>query len=240
MIKRFLVGCLIWGWVGIAFGFPALTGPVVDEAHLFTPQGKQELINLLQKDSRHQVVIVTVPTLNGQDIFDYNDRLLRQWGINDKNINNAVFLILAPREHQSAFKIFGLTQTLTENVANDILSDLKPLFKAGEWDTAARLGAERILSVIQNEAPTRHVKEEQAGTPDNPLLIVLITGLAVIGSVIFIFTAPPRERWDRFYFLLKLFVILLHPRGRGLAEKGSSGFKGKGGHFGGGGASRNF
>lgn len=53
MIKRFLVGCLIWGWVGIAFGFPALTGPVVDEAHLFTPQGKQELINLLQKDSRH-------------------------------------------------------------------------------------------------------------------------------------------------------------------------------------------
>lgn len=240
MIKRFLVGCLFWGWVGIAFGFPALTGPVVDEAHLFTPQGKQELINLLQKDSQHQVVIVTVPTLQGQDIFDYNERLIQHWGINNKNINNAVFLILAPREHQVAFKIFGLTQTLTENVANDILSDLKPLFKAGEWDTAARLGAQRVLSVIQNEAPTRHITKEQADTSENLILVVCVIGLELIGSVIFIFTAPPGERWDRFYFILKLFVILLQSSGRGSSGKGSSGFKGKGGHFGGGGASRKF
>src|SRR5258708_3992734 len=71
--------------------FPALTGRVVDEAHLLDPAARagieRKLADFETKTGR-QVVLVTLPSLQGYEIEDYGYRLGRQWGIGQKGSNN--------------------------------------------------------------------------------------------------------------------------------------------------------
>lgn len=83
--------------------FPQLTGRVVDDAHLLTPA---EIADLTQKSqaleaqSGRQLVVATVPSLQGYPIEDYGYRLGRAWGIGQKGKDNGVILLVAPNEHK--------------------------------------------------------------------------------------------------------------------------------------------
>src|SRR5262245_27801403 len=87
---------------GLAFAqpnFPALTGRVVDDAKLLSNADKQALtadLEALEKKSSDQVVVVTIPSLQGYAIEDYGYQLGRHWGIGTKQLNNGVLLIVAP------------------------------------------------------------------------------------------------------------------------------------------------
>ena len=60
--------------------FPPLTGRVVDEAHMLSPAATEkltgELADLEQKTG-HQLVVATVPDLQGHEIEDYGYQLGR-------------------------------------------------------------------------------------------------------------------------------------------------------------------
>jgi len=42
-----------------------------------------------------QIAVVIIPTLNGNDIADYNVKLFREWGVGGKEHNNGVLLLIA-------------------------------------------------------------------------------------------------------------------------------------------------
>ena len=52
------------------WAFPALTGQVVDDAHILSPQTERQLTTLLQSETKHQVVVVTLPSLEEKSIED--------------------------------------------------------------------------------------------------------------------------------------------------------------------------
>src|SRR5579884_3330174 len=83
--------------------FPALTGRVVDDAHILSDTTKADLDSKLaaleQKTSR-QLVVVTLASLQGYEISDYGYQLGRSWGIGQKGINNGILFIVAPTEHK--------------------------------------------------------------------------------------------------------------------------------------------
>lgn len=87
--------------------FPALTGRVVDDANILSSATKAELDGKLaaleQKNSR-QLVVVTLPSLQGYEISDYGYQLGRAWGIGQKGINNGILFIVAPNEHKTPSK----------------------------------------------------------------------------------------------------------------------------------------
>ena len=58
--------------------FPALSGRVVDEAGLLTPAQTQSLTQALataEQNTSNQLVVVTLPDLQGYDIADYGYQL---------------------------------------------------------------------------------------------------------------------------------------------------------------------
>src|SRR5215469_16728239 len=64
--------------------FPALTGPVVDDAHLLPEDAFNQLSQRLVAYSDAngtQIGVATLPTLNGYPIDLYGYQLLRHWGI---------------------------------------------------------------------------------------------------------------------------------------------------------------
>ena len=49
----------------------------------------------LARKTKAQIVVLTVPSLQGQALEDYSLTVLRQWGIGDKEKNNGVLLLVA-------------------------------------------------------------------------------------------------------------------------------------------------
>ena len=105
--------------------FPALTGRVVDDAHVLTDQTKgdldQKLAALEAKTSR-QLVVVTLPSLQGYEISDYGYQLGRAWGIGQAKLNNGVLFIIAPNEHKVRIEVgYGLEPVLTDALSEVII-----------------------------------------------------------------------------------------------------------------------
>src|SRR5579863_6038687 len=108
--------------------FPALTGRVVDGAHILSDQTKsdldQKLAGLESRTSR-QLVVVTLPSLQGYEISDYGYQLGRAWGIGQAKLNNGVIFIIAPKEHRARIEVgYGLEPILTDALSEVILQSV--------------------------------------------------------------------------------------------------------------------
>ncbi len=92
--------------------FPELTGRVVDNAGLLDPTEEQALADKLateEQQSSNQVVVVTVPDLQGYPIEEYGYQLGREWGIGQEGKDNGVLLIVAPNERRLRIEVgYGL------------------------------------------------------------------------------------------------------------------------------------
>ena len=83
--------------------FPALTGRVVDQAHLLTPAQAADIgtkSEALEAQTGRQFVVATVNSLEGYPIEDYAYRLGRAWKIGNEKRDDGVLLLVAPNERK--------------------------------------------------------------------------------------------------------------------------------------------
>ena len=98
--------------------FPPLTGRVVDAASIIPDDQEAALtakLDALEKESSRQLVVATVPSLEGYDISDYGYRLGRAWGIGQKDQNNGSILLVAPNDRKVRIEVgYGLEPILPD------------------------------------------------------------------------------------------------------------------------------
>ncbi len=159
-MKKFLL--LFFSFV-LLFGitFPKLTGRIVDEADILSSATKAELNTLLknaEQNSTNQVVVVTLKSLQGNDIARYGYQLGRHWGIGQKKSNNGVLLIVAPNERRVRIEVgYGLEGTLTDALSSVIIqNDILPYFRKGDYDRGVLNGVKAILSVLKGTYRKNH------------------------------------------------------------------------------------
>jgi uncharacterized protein len=153
-----------------AQNFPQLTGRVVDQADLLNPQQEAQLtgkLEALQQRSSRQLVVVTVPSLDGYDIADYGYQLGRHWGIGQRGANNGVLLIVAPNERKIRIEVgYGLEGILTDALSNQIITnEMRPRFRANDYPGGINAGADAIIQQLQappEAAEQRVVAAQQA------------------------------------------------------------------------------
>ena len=175
---------LIQGAALAAPQFPALTGRVVDEAGILSPQAETELGNQLAEHERattNQVVVVTLKSLHGYDIADYGYQLGRHWGIGQKGKNNGVLLIVAPNERKMRIEVgYGLEGTITDALSRDIIERvIKPPFRQGNYEQGIRAGTTAILAALAGEY-----------RPAAPPVTAIGEG-ASLSSLVFLFILAP-------------------------------------------------
>src|SRR3569833_3848371 len=143
--------------------FPALSGRVVDDAHILSDATKsdldQKLAGLEQKTSR-QLVVVTIPSLQGYEISDYGYQLGRAWGIGQAKLNNGILLIVAPKERRVRIEVgYGLEPIMTDAFSSVIIqTQILPKFRAGDFNGGVEAGADALiqqLSLDTSEAEKR-------------------------------------------------------------------------------------
>lgn len=236
-----LFALLSLGGAEAALSFPTLTGRVVDDAGILSPQAQEKLTALLaehEQQTGNQVVVVTLKDLGGTDIADYGYQLGRAWGIGQSKKNNGALIIVAPNQRQMRIEVgYGLEGDLTDAQSKLIIENaMLPHFRKGDYDGGVLEGTIDVLRTIGGK-PTgaESVPEPQPKDHGSPLGGVPFIVLLIIFWVVF----------GR--FLWPLFLLGgLGGGGRGGWGggggwgSGGGGFSGGGGSFGGGGSSGNW
>ena len=155
--------------------FPQLAGePVVDAANLLDPAQEAALnakLKALETATGRQVAVATIPSLEGRDIADYGNRLLRTWALGTKEKDDGVILIVAPNERKTRIEVgYGLEPILTDAYSSVIINSVMiPRFKGGDYPGGIDAGVDAIGSQIKlppEEAAAR-AAQAQARQPES-------------------------------------------------------------------------
>jgi uncharacterized protein len=138
---------------------------VVDNADLLTPAVEADLdarSAALERKTRDQLVVVTLPDLQGRRIEDFGLALGRGWGVGQKTLNNGVLLIVAPNQKQVRIEVgYGLEGLLTDPRAKRIIDQaMLPRLQEGDYEGAAKAGVGEIVTVLEQD--TARPKPRQA------------------------------------------------------------------------------
>ncbi|MCP4936950.1 MAG: methanol dehydrogenase [bacterium] len=227
--------------------FPKLSGRVVDGANMLGQADRQlitEQLAQLEEKSTDQLVLVTLPSLQGYDIADFGVRLARHWQIGQRDKNNGVLLIVAPKDRKVRIEVgYGLEGTLTDTLAGNIVHNrILPLFRKGDMPEGIRRGITDIIDVLTGDAAG--VAQRAKGKRRSSKGELDLTGLFILGLWAFMFFGGI----GRAIFGAGRGGVIIVPvgeatshwsggRGGGGFGGGGGGFSGGGGSFGGGGSS---
>jgi uncharacterized protein len=225
--------------------YPKLTGRVTDAAGVLPADAAAALdarLAALEQATGAQLVVATVPDLDGQEIEDYGVGLLRHWGIGTKDRNNGAILLVAPNQRRVRIEVgYGLEGVITDALASGIIRrQIVPRFKAGDMAGGITAGADALIAVI-GASPEERANAAQAaaggGQDDGPGWGALVWLVIII--VWIIMASRPGARGRR-----RGPVVVWGPGigggwggGGGFGGGGFGGFSGGGGSGGGGGAS---
>lgn len=178
-------------WTGLAVAevkFPPLSGRVVDNANLLSQSTRYQLTEMLQqqeKDTSNQIVVVTLPDLQGLTIEEYGYQLGRHWKIGQKDKDNGALLIVAPAEREVRIEVgYGLEGALTDALSSNIIhTKILPQFRNGNFDGGVTAGVESIIAAIKNEYVA-----ESTETNENRRLALLV-GIFLLFVMLQIFGA---------------------------------------------------
>jgi len=269
MIRTLLLAlAFLFAVPAAAQNFPQLTGRVVDQANLLDPAQEAALtakLEALQERSSRQLVVVTIPSLDGYDIADYGYQLGRHWGIGQRGANNGVLLIVAVAEHKIRIEVgYGLEGIMTDALSSQIIAnEMQPRFRANDYPGGINAGADAIIAQLQAPPEAAEARAQAAAAAaarnrdsgDGEGMVTLIIWVIVLGFFVFSSIASRFGRGRRYRRGRRGPVIIWGPGlggGNGSSWSGGSswgsgggsswgggggGFSGGGGSFGGGGAS---
>ncbi|WP_237363877.1 TPM domain-containing protein [Rhizorhapis sp. SPR117] len=253
--RLFLVLALLFVSVTAqAQSFPKLTGRVVDNANLLNPAQEQALtaeLKAIEDQSGRQVVVATLPDLQGYDIADYGYQLGRTWGIGQKDKNNGALLIVAPNDRKVRIEVgYGLEGILTDAMSSIIIQRaIIPRFKENNYPGGIAAGVGEIgklLALPPDEARAQALAAEKQAEKSNSSGNRFMVGFGAFMLLFFILPIMLGGAFGgRRYRGGRGPVVIWGPGMGGGFGGGSSGgsswggggFSGGGGGFGGGGAS---
>lgn len=216
--------------------FPKLSGRVVDKAEMLSPAAEAKITQMLQaheQGTTEQVVVVTVPNLQGYPIEDFGYQLGRHWGIGQKDKDNGALLIVAKQERKIRIEVgYGLEGRLTDAASFTIINQIiTPAFKQGQFEQGIGNGAAAMVQVLGGQPLAVPNRSARSGKKkEMPLASLLLTIMLVL---LFIFGGGRSGRGGG--ALLGGALLGAGMGGRGGFGGGSFGGGGFGGGGGGGG-----
>jgi uncharacterized protein len=226
-----------------ALEVPKLQGRVNDKAGILSSREERALEEMLQQTEREtsaQIALLTIKSLEGEDLEDYSIRVAEEWGLGQKDRDNGLLLLIAVNDRKLRFEVgYGLEGIITDLKAGYIIRNvISPEFRKGDFYE----GIKQALGIVSAEIKGKTIisDEELAKyrkSRDNSSRKSMPIGSIIF--LIFIFSGVFRGRHGGLFTALLLGNMLGggNHRSGGFGGGGFGGFSGGGGSFGGGGAS---
>ena len=209
-----------------------------------------DLCHQVEQKAQAQIAVVTVKSVDGQDVVSYAVALYQKWGIGAKGKDRGVLILLATDDHKYWTTVgYGLEAILPDGKVGGFGREMVPLLKTGDYPGAVTLMTSRVASVIaldagvtlENQPEPRATMPRQQPAPQIGVGAIVVLVLVVLFIVIPILRAIFKGGGGRgggsgFWSGL-LWGILFSNLGGGRGGFGGGGF---GGGFGGGGGGGGF
>jgi uncharacterized protein len=180
----------------IALDVPPLRGRVNDLAGLLPADRKAALEDRLARyeaDTSHQIVLLTVPSLEGDPIEDFSIRVAEAWKLGHTGLDDGILVIVVPNDRNARIEVGrGLEGVVPDVIASRILRDrMFPLFREGRAADGIESGLDAVMAAAKGEViPEERRPQGPAahGFGIDPLAAVFLG--AIVGS----FFATPFRR----------------------------------------------
>ena len=170
---------------------PALKAPVTDLTGTLTPDQAAALDAKLRAFAQargSQVAVLIVPTTRPEEIEQYSIRVVEQWQIGRKKVDDGVLVLVARDDRRVRIEVgYGLEGALPDATANRIITqDIVPSFKRGDYYGGINTGVDRVMRVIEGEQlPEPELSPPAAGVPGlYSVLPILFVVVLVGGSIL--------------------------------------------------------
>jgi uncharacterized protein len=167
---------------------PPLKGRINDYAAMLTPATAQTLEQKLatfERETSNQLVLLTIPSLEGEVIESFAIRVAEAWKIGQKDKSNGVILILAKKERKIRIEVgTGLQGVLPDITAGQIIRNvIAPNLRSGDIDKGISAGLGAIIDATKREfkasaadqKTTKRNKSNKYGT----FVVLLIAGIII-------------------------------------------------------------
>ena len=214
---------------------------VQDFAHLLNEQEKQTLIQLgqvLDAQTKAQIAVLTVESLEGQSLEEYALEAFRTYRLGDQKLNNGVLLLISTGDKKARIEVgYGLEGALPDGKVGRILDTYTiPYMRSNQPNEAIVNTYKELFNVVSEEYqltkstnPQAYVSEENSadGMPTWQKLL--------IGAALIIFIIVDMTFFGGTFTFMLLHILSAFGRNGGGRGGGN---RGGGGSAGGGGASR--
>lgn len=191
VLRRARTLLLLTAWlvclVSSAFGLdvPKLQGYVNDYAGLISTETRAsleaELKNFEATDST-QIVVLTIPSLQGEDIEGFSIRVAEAWKIGQKVKDNGVIFLVAKEDKKMRIEVGrGLEGRLTDLMAGRIIDlAVKPRFKRGDFDGGFIAGLQAIIDGTRGEFKAENTQKTSGKHDPSQFFTFLIFAMIFI------------------------------------------------------------
>jgi uncharacterized protein len=230
MIKAFisfLLALLSTLLVSNAADVPYLTGRVTDNAQILSENTRKSLTETLKEyetRTTNQIVILTIPSLEGENIEDYANRVFNEWKIGQKDKDNGILIVVVPNERKMRIEVgYGLESTMTDLSASRIIREIMaPRFREKDYDGGITDGTLAVISILNGKnLPDTAIPDEKVSSsgqsglsgfeePDMPLIPRILIGafiFGIIGLFTFLGILTPGVGWFLYFFLIPFWAM---------------------------------
>ena len=177
----------------LAVDVPPLKGYVNDYGGMISPSAKSKMeaeLRAFERSDSTQVVVLTIPSLQGEALEDYTIKVAEKWKIGQKGKDNGVLLFVSKQDRKLRIEVGrGLEGKLTDLIAGQIIDlVVKPRFKRGDFDGGFAAGTAAIIDATRGEFKAEQGKPRKKGNKwgVSPFLAFLVVGgiaVAILGSL---------------------------------------------------------
>lgn len=225
---------------------PILKNYVTDKTNTLSFNQIQDLeyrLRTYEDTTSNQIVILMISSLDGEDLFDYSQRVAETNKIGQKGKDNGILILVVKDDRKIRIEVgYGLEGVVPDAVASSIIRNIMiPYFKSGNYYGGLLKGIETLQDAI---AGTYQADEEKISAKNFVTPLVLLIFLLIFFSIISRIKGTSRGGW-----VYRSGGWYSYPSRRsgwggfggfggfGGGSFGGGGFSGGGGSFGGGGAS---
>lgn len=153
-----------------------------------------------------QVVVLTMPSIDGYSVEEFSIETAREWGIGDKDEDNGVLILLVMDTRDIRIEVgYGLEGVLNDGKCGRFIRSAAPLLSDGDYSGGIKQIYNDVIGELENPTPDDEEEEDD--------------DIGVVFAIV------------AFIILIGIWSSIMRGRGRG-GFGGGGGFTGRGG-FGG-------
>lgn len=226
-IKNYLILLLLLVSFSFSTNVEALVKPtsqfyVNDYANILSSETEEYIVKKsaeLANADGTQIVVVTVPNLEGRSLEEYANALFREFEIGDKEKNNGLLLLLTLEERQLRVEVgYGLGGILPDGKAGRFRDEyIIPYLKENKWDEGIKNGYDAFFTEIvkQNNLDLSYneaTEVKNSGNDESAILVFMFLGFFLgfaIGSILKSFVKNKTNLLKSLVFIVYFILIFI-------------------------------